>query len=126
MNNACNWMILFIANLLILGHYLKGSTISNQDYLLKLFGHSPLRNRNSAGQSHRTTLLINLIKEKNLLLTQIKSSSLSEQKIALDHLFHVKSKIRSLRKLKKAAKDVGDACLTYASETTNSLGQTTS
>ena len=37
-----------------------------------LLGHSPQPNRNLAGQSHRTKLYINLIKEKNLLLAQIK------------------------------------------------------
>ena len=70
-----------------------------------LFGHSPPPNWNLAGQSCRKTLSINLIKEKNLLLAQIKSSSLPEQKIALDHLLlHVRSKIRSLRKAKKSRK----------------------
>ena len=43
-----------------------------------LFGHSPPPNRNLAGQSCRTKLSINLIKEKNLLLAQIKSSSFLE------------------------------------------------
>ena len=48
---------------------------------------------------------INLIKEKNFLLAEIKSFPFPEQKIVLDHLLHlVKSKIRSLH---KAAKDVG-------------------
>ena len=50
-------------------------------------------------------LSINLIKKKNLLLAQIKSSSLPEQKIALDHLLLlVRSKIRSLRKAEKSRK----------------------
>ena len=69
-----------------------------------LFGHSPPPNQNLAGQSCRTKLSINVIKEKNLLLAQIKSSSLSEQKTALDHLLHVRSKIRSLRKAEKNRK----------------------
>ena len=43
-----------------------------------LFGHSPPPNQNLACQSHRTKLSINLINEKNLLLTQIKSSSFPE------------------------------------------------
>ena len=48
-------------------------------------------------------LSINLIKKKNLLLAQIKSSSLPEQKVALDHLLLlVRSKIRSLRKAEKS------------------------
>ena len=39
-----------------------------------LFGQSPPPNRNLTGQSCRTKLSINLIKEKTLLLAQIKSS----------------------------------------------------
>lgn len=39
-----------------------------------LFGQSPPPNRNLTGQSRRTKLSINLIKEKTLLLAQIKSS----------------------------------------------------
>ena len=67
-----------------------------------LFGHSPPPKQNLAGQSHRTKLSINLIKEKNLLLAQIKSSFLPQQQIALDHLLlHVRSKIRSLHKAEK-------------------------
>ena len=70
-----------------------------------LFGHSPPPNRNLAGPSRRTKLSINLIKEKNLLLAQIKSSPFLEQKKALDHLLlHVRSKIRSLRKAEKSRK----------------------
>ena len=70
-----------------------------------LFGHSP--NHNLPGQSGRTKLSINLIKEKNLLLATIKSSSLPEQKIALDHLLlHVRSKVRSLRKVEKYRKGI--------------------
>ena len=72
------------------------------------FGHSPPANQSLAGQSCGTKLSIKLIKEKNLLLAQIKSYSFPEQKIVLDHLLlHVRSKIRSLRKAEKAAKDVG-------------------
>ena len=70
-----------------------------------LFGHSPPPNRNLAGQSCRTELSINLIKENNLLLAQIKLSSLPEPKIALNHLLlHVRSKIRSLHKAEKSRK----------------------
>ena len=43
------------------------------------FCHPPPPNHNLAGQSHRTKSSINLIKEKNLLLAQIKSSPLPEQ-----------------------------------------------
>ena len=71
-----------------------------------LFGHSPPPNQNLAGQSRRTKLSIKLIiKGKNLLLAQIKSSSFPEQKISLDHLLlHVRSKIRSLCKAEKSCK----------------------
>ena len=70
-----------------------------------LFGHSPPPKQNLAGQSHRTKLSINLIKEKNLWLAQIKSSFLPQQRIALDHLLlHVRSKIRSLHKAEKSRK----------------------
>ena len=67
--------------------------------------HSPPPNWNLAGQSHGMKLSVNLIKKKNLWLAQIKSSSLPEQKIALDHLLLlVRSKIRSLRKAEKSRK----------------------
>ena len=70
-----------------------------------LFGHLPPPNRNLAGQSRRTKLSINLIKEKNLLPAQIKSSPFLQQKKALDHLLlHVRSKIRSLCKAEKTRK----------------------
>ena len=108
MNAGCNRMILFIANLVILGHYLKSSTISNQQYLLKQLPCLVIHHHQieiQAGQSHKKKLSISLIKKKNLLLAQIKSSFLPEQKIALDHLLlHVKSKIRSLRKAEKSCK----------------------
>ena len=65
-----------------------------------LFSHSPPPNCNLAGQSCRTKLLLNVIKEKNLLLAQIKSLSLPEQ----NHLLHVRSKIRSLCKAEKSCK----------------------
>ena len=58
-----------------------------------LFAQLPPSNRNLAGQSLSTKLSINLIKEKNLLLAQITSSPLSEQRIALDQLLiHVGQK----------------------------------
>ena len=41
-----------------------------------LFGYSPPPNHNLASESWKTKLSINLIKEKNLLLAQIKLSSL--------------------------------------------------
>ena len=69
------------------------------------FGHSLPPNPNLAGQSCGTKLSINLIKKKNLLLAQIKSSCLPEKKIILDHLLlHIRSKIRSLRKAEKSRK----------------------
>ena len=70
-----------------------------------MFGHSPLPYRNLAGQSRRTKLSINLIKEKNILLAQINSSPFPEKKKALDHLLlHIRSRIRSLRKTDKCRK----------------------
>ena len=51
-----------------------------------LFGHPPPPNRNLAGQSRRTKLSVNLIKENDLLLAQIKTSPFLEQKKALNHL----------------------------------------
>ena len=70
-----------------------------------LIGNSPPPNDKLAGQSRRTKLPIN---KKNLLLAQIKSSSFPEQKIARDHLHHVRSKIKSFHKAKKkAAKSIG-------------------
>ena len=62
-----------------------------------IFGHLQHKTRRLAGQSQRTKLSIQLIHEKNLLLAQIKSSSLPKQKAALTHvLIYVKCRIQSL------------------------------
>ena len=64
-----------------------------------IFGHSQPPKRNLVGQSRRTKLSIQLIKEKNLLTAQINSVFLPDQWIALEKLLtDVKNKIRSLRK----------------------------
>ena len=73
-----------------------------------VFGHLQQKTRCLAGQSRRTKLSIQLIHEKNLLLAQIKSSSLPDQQAALTHLLtNVKCRIRSLRKGKRHASIVG-------------------
>ena len=70
-----------------------------------IFGHLQHKTRRLAGQSRRTKLSIQLIHQKNLLLAQIKSSSLPEQQAALNHLLiNVKGRIRSLRKAEKTRK----------------------
>ena len=51
-----------------------------------IFGHLQQKTRRLAGQSRRTKLSIQLIHQKNLLLAQIKSSSLPDQQAALTHL----------------------------------------
>ena len=51
-----------------------------------IFGHLQHKTKRLAGQSRRTKLSIQLIHQKNLLLAQIKSSSLPEQQAALTHL----------------------------------------
>ena len=64
-----------------------------------IFGHSQPPKRNLAGQSKRTKLSIQLIKEKNLLTAQINTIFLPDQQTALEQLLtDVKFKIRSLRK----------------------------
>ena len=50
------------------------------------FGHLQPKKRNLAGQSRRTKFSIELIQQKNLLLAQIKSTSLPEQNAALTQL----------------------------------------
>ena len=71
----------------------------------KIFGHSQPRKRNFAGQSRRTKLSVQLIKEKNLLTAQIKTIFLPDQQTALEQLLvDVKNKIRSLRKSEKSRK----------------------
>lgn len=88
-NTDFNWTIVLIANLITLGHYLKGSTVWNE--AATFFGHSLIPNYNLAGQSHRTKLSVNLINDLiNLLLSQIKSSSLPEQTTALDQLLRIR------------------------------------
>ena len=70
-----------------------------------IFGHLQQKTRCLAGQSWRTKLSIQLIHQKNLLLAQIKSSSLPDQEAALTHLLtNVKCRIRSLRKGEKTRK----------------------
>ena len=67
-----------------------------------IFGHLQPKKRNLAGQSRRTKLSIELTQQKNLLLAQINSSALPEQKAALTQmLIKVRSKILSLRKAEK-------------------------
>ena len=51
-----------------------------------IFGHLQQKTRRLNGQSRRTKLSIQLIHQKNLLLAQIKSSSLPDQQAALTHL----------------------------------------
>ena len=68
-----------------------------------IFGHLHHKRRQLVGQ--RTKLSIQLVKQKNLLLAQIKSSSLPEQQAALTHLLlNVKCRIRSLHKAEKTRK----------------------
>ena len=70
-----------------------------------IFGHLQPKKRNLAGQSRRTKFSIELIRQKNLLLAQIKSASLPEQNAALTQLLiNLKFKIRSLRKAEKTRK----------------------
>ena len=82
------------------------TTICNE--ATNTFGHSQPPKRNLAGQSRRTKLSIQLIKEKlikekNLLTAQINSIFLPDQRIALEQLLtDVKNKIRSLRKTEKS------------------------
>ena len=60
------------------------TTICNE--ATNIFGHSHPPKRNLAGQSRRTKLSIQLIKEKNLLTAQINSIFLPDQRIALEQL----------------------------------------
>ena len=70
-----------------------------------IFGHLQHKTRQLAWQSRKTKLSIQLIHQKNLLLAQIKSSSLPEQQATLTHLpLNVKCRIRSLRKAEKTPK----------------------
>ena len=70
-----------------------------------IFGHLQQKTRRLNGQSRRTKLSIQLIHQKNLLLAQIKSSSLPDQQAALTHLLtNVKCRIQSLRKGEKTRK----------------------
>ena len=79
------------------------NTIYNE--AANIFGHSQPPKRNLAGQSRRTKLSIQLIKEKNLLTAQISTIFLPDQRTALEQLLtNVKNKIRSLRKSEKSRK----------------------
>ena len=79
------------------------NTIYNE--AANIFGHYHPRKRNLAGQSRRTKLSIQLIKEKNLLTAQIKTIFLPDQRTALEQLLtNVKYEIRSLRKSEKSRK----------------------
>ena len=62
------------------------------------------RQSTSGRNLKKVGLSINLIKENKVLIAQIKSSSLPEQKIALDQLLHVRSKMRSLHEAEKSHK----------------------
>ena len=68
-------------------------------------GHLQPKKRNLAGQSQRTKLSTDFIQQKNLLLAQINSASLPEQKAGLTQLLiNVRSKIWSLRQAEKTRK----------------------
>ena len=70
-----------------------------------IFRHLQPKKRNLSGQSWRTKLSIQLIQQRNFLLAQIKSASLSEQQAVLTHLLiSIKCKIWSLHKAEKARK----------------------
>ena len=58
------------------------NTIYNE--AANIFGHSQPTKRNLAGQSRRTKLSIQLIKEKNLLTAQISTIFLPDQQTALE------------------------------------------
>ena len=67
-----------------------------------IFGHLQPKKRNLAGQSRRTKLSIELTQQKNLLLAQINSAGLPEQKAALTQLLiNIRSETLSLRKAEK-------------------------
>ena len=79
------------------------NTIYNE--AASIFGHCHPRKRNLAGQSRRTKLSIQLIKEKNLLTAQIKTIFLPDQRTALEQLLaNVKYKICFLCKSEKSRK----------------------
>ena len=66
------------------------------------FDHSQRPKSNLAKHSRRTKLAIQLIKEKNLLMTKINTIFLPDQWIALEQLLtNVENKICSLRKSEK-------------------------
>ena len=70
-----------------------------------IFGHLQPKPRKLGGQSRRTKLSIQLIKEKNMIKGQISSSSLPDERAALNQLLLItQSKIRSLRKAEKSRK----------------------
>ena len=79
------------------------NTIYNE--AANIFGYSQLPKRNLAGQSRRTKLSIQLIKEKNMLLAEINTIFLPDQQIALEQLLiNVKNKIHSLHKSEKSCR----------------------
>ena len=79
------------------------NTIYNE--AANIFGYSQLPKRNLAGQSRRTKLSIQLIKEKNMLMAQINTIFLPDQQIALEQLLtNVKNKIHSLHKSEKSCR----------------------
>ena len=72
----------------------------------KIFGHCTISpKRNLAGKSRGTLLSINLIKQKNLLLTQISSSVDPHEQASLRELLaHIKDKIRNFSRAEKQRK----------------------
>ena len=74
--------------------------------MLQIFlGICNQKKRNLAGQSLQTKLSIELIQQKNLLLAQISSATLPEQKAALTQLLlNIRSQIWSLCKTEKTRK----------------------
>ena len=67
-----------------------------------------MRSPNLAGQSRRNKFSIELIQQKNLLLAQINSPSLPEQKAALTQLvINVRSKVSSFHMAEKLASTIG-------------------
>ena len=63
------------------------NTIYNE--AVNIFGHYHPHKRNTAGQSRRTKLSIQLITEKNLLTAQIKTIFLPDQRTALEQLKNI-------------------------------------
>ena len=71
--------------------------VSGKLHMCATLGHLQPKKRNLAGQSQWTKLSTDFIQQKNLLLAQINSASLPEQKAGLTQLLiNVRSKIQSL------------------------------